>query len=153
MAKLKDMPQPSSKTTDFSAFVQDAERLLNRCVELLRSKASDYADGHDAFINFKTAAQVAGISPEQTLLTLLGMKISRLTQLVGKNKTAKHESSEDTMLDIINYVLLLRGMLQEQRPETTPVPSAVPMAPPVTTQQAVERPLPSFSQAAPNLLQ
>lgn len=149
MAKSKSMPQPSSKTTDFSAFVQDAERLLNRCVELLRSKANDYADGHDAFVNFKTAAQVAGISPEQTLLTLLGMKISRLTQLVGKGKNAKHESSEDTMLDIINYVLLLRGMLQEQRPEvtsTTP-PTIVPPAP------ATERPLPSFNQAAPNLLQ
>ena len=149
MAKSKGMPQSPSKTTDFSAFVQDAERLLNRCVELLRSKANDYADGHDAFVNFKTAAQVAGISPEQTLLTLLGMKISRLTQLVGKGKNAKHESSEDTMLDIINYVLLLRGMIQEQRPDAAPAPSA-PIAPPAP---APERPLPSFNQTAPNLLQ
>jgi hypothetical protein len=136
------MLNSSPQKTDFSHFIQETQTLLNRCIELLRSKSHDYAEGGDAFVNFKTAAQVAGISPEQTLLTLLGMKISRLTQLVAKGKKAKNESVEDTMLDIINYVLLLRGMMQEQENP----PSAGVAA---TSEQL----LGSFSQSAPNLLQ
>lgn len=109
----------------------------------MRNKSNDYAEGGDAFLNFKTAAQIAGISPEQTLLTLLGMKMSRLTQLISKGKKARNESVEDTMLDIINYVVLLRGMMKEQEndaPHSAPVPSS-------------EQVLSSYSQAAPNLLQ
>jgi hypothetical protein len=130
------MPNTSLQKTDFSSFIQDTQQLLDRCIELLRSKANDYAEGGDAFLNFKTAAQIAGISPEQTLLTLLGMKLSRLTQLVGKGKTARNESVEDTMLDVINYIVLLRGMMREQE-------GAV----------SSEQTLGVFSQSAPNLLQ
>ncbi len=136
------MPNSSLQKTDFSAFVQDTQNLFNRCVELLRAKSNDYAEGGDAFLNFKTAAQIAGISPEQTLLTLLGMKMSRLTQLISKGKTARNESVEDTMLDIVNYIVLLRGMMKEQEkssPQTGPVPSS-------------EHVLSSYSQSAPNLL-
>ncbi len=129
------MPNTPLQKTDFSSFIQDTQALLNRCIELLKSKSNDYAEGGDAFLNFKTAAQVAGISPEQTLLTLLGMKLSRLTQLVGKGKKAQNESVEDTMLDVINYVILLRGMMKERELTVT------------------EQPLASYNESAPNLLQ
>ncbi len=137
------MPNTSLQKTDFSVFLQDTQTMLDRCMSLLKSKSNDYAEGSDAFINFKTAAQIAGISPEQTLLTLLGMKISRLTQLIGKGKRAKNESVEDTMLDIINYVVLLRGMMQEQENPPTMPPAAV----------SSEQTLGTYSQSAPNLLQ
>jgi len=138
------MLNTSHQKTDFSAFVQDTQSLFNRCVELMRNKSNDYAEGQDAFLNFKTAAQIAGISPEQTLLTLLGMKLSRLTQLVGKGKTARNESVEDTMLDIINYVVLLRGMMKEQE-NTSPQTGSIP--------SSSEQVLSSYSQSAPNLLE
>lgn len=129
------MPNTSFQKTDFSSFVQDTQALLNRCIELLKSKSNDYAEGGDAFLNFKTAAQIAGISPEQTLLTLLGMKLSRLTQLIGKGKKAQNESVEDTMLDVINYIILLRGMMKERELSVT------------------EQPIASYNESAPNLLQ
>lgn len=136
------MPNSPLPKTDFSSFVQDTQALFDRCVELMRRKSNDYAEGGDAFLNFKTAAQIAGISPEQTLLTLLGMKMSRLTQLISKGKKAKNESVEDTMLDIINYVVLLRGMMHEQEnpPTNAPVTPSEPG-------------LGSYNQSAPNLLQ
>ena len=136
------MPNPPLQKTDFSSFVQDTQALFDRCVELMRSKSNDYAEGGDAFLNFKTAAQIAGISPEQTLLTLLGMKLSRLTQLISKGKKAKNESVEDTLLDLINYVVLLRGMLREQENSPTSMPAA-----------PSEPGLGSYNQSAPNLLQ
>lgn len=103
-----------SSSTNFSNFLQDAQQLLNKCLQLLASKNHDYSETQDAFANFKLAAHIAGIPTEQTLLTLLGMKLARLNQLLGKNKSPKHEAVEDTLMDIINYTLLLRGILQER---------------------------------------
>lgn len=137
------MSNSSPQKTDFSTFVQDTQALFDRCIELMRNKSNDYAEGGDAFLNFKNAAQIAGISPEQTLLTLLGMKISRLTQLVSKGKKAKNESVEDTLLDLINYVVLLRGMIKEQENNVPPLGTAV----------SSEHVLGTYSQSAPNLLQ
>lgn len=108
-------PQP---TTNFSHFLQDAQQLLNKCLQLLASKNHDYSETQDAFANFKLAAHIAGIPTEQTLLTLLGMKLARLNQLMGKGKHPKHEAVEDTLMDIINYTLLLRGILQERGLQT-----------------------------------
>jgi hypothetical protein len=123
-------PQPS---TNFSAFLQDAQQLLNKCLQLLASKNHDYSETQDAFANFKLAAHIAGIPTEQTLLTLLGMKLARLNQLLGKSKQPKHEAIEDTLMDVINYTLLLRGILQERnlqsdtRPDgNMPQPNRVP---------------------------
>lgn len=137
-----------SPATNFSAFLQDAQQLLNKCLQLLATKNSDYSETQDAFANFKLAAQIAGIPTEQTLLTLLGMKFARLHQLTAKGKQPKHESVEDTLVDIINYTLLLRGILQERSagsnlraelpqnqetrpaaPESRPTPSTPPSRP------------------------
>ena len=107
--------------TDFDRFIKDSQSILDRCVQIMSAKSHDYAESKDAFINFKTAAQLAGISPEQTLLTLLGMKLSRLTQLVGKGKQPKNEALEDTMVDVINYTLLLRGMIKERTGQSEPI--------------------------------
>lgn len=109
-----EVGSPNQGRTDFDRFIKDSQGILDRCVQLMSAKSHDYAESKDAFLNFKTAAQLAGISPEQTLLTLLGMKLSRLTQLVGKSKQPKNEALEDTMIDVINYTLLLRGMIKER---------------------------------------
>ena len=115
-----------SPTTNFSNFLQDAQQLLNKCLQLLASKNHDYSETQDAFANFKLAAHIAGIPTEQTLLTLLGMKLARLNQLLGKGKQPKHEAIDDTLMDIINYTLLLRGILQERGPQTDVRPEATP---------------------------
>ena len=124
-------PQP---TTNFSHFLQDAQQLLNKCLQLLASKNHDYSETQDAFANFKLAAHLAGIPTEQTLMTLLGMKLARLNQLLGKGKQPKHEAIEDTLMDVINYTLLLRGILKErevqsetrpEEPKTRPVPAPI----------------------------
>lgn len=147
------MPNTSPQKTEFSTFVEETQVLFDRCVTLLKSKSNDYADGSDAFTNFKTAAQIAGISPHQTLLTLLGMKLSRLTQLIGKGKQAQHESVEDTLLDLINYIVLLRGMLKEQEGTSAPSPIAPSSVAAAPSSPSPAQGLDSYSQSAPNLLQ
>ena len=139
---------PPSPATNFSAFLQDSQHILNRCLQLLASKNSDYSETQDAFSNFKLAAQIAGISSEQTLLSLLGMKFARLQQLTGKGKQPKHESIEDTLVDIINYTLLLRGILQE-RTTGTDVRAELPQqsqSPRPTSSESHQTPSPTPSR-------
>ena len=131
-------------STNFSVFLQDAQQLLNKCLQLLASKNHDYSETQDAFANFKLAAHIAGIPTEQTLLTLLGMKLARLNQLLGKSKQPKHEAIEDTLMDVINYTLLLRGILQERSPQSDTRPDSSPSQPNRVPPEV--RPSPSPSQ-------
>ena len=119
-----------STGTDFSNFLQQSQQLLNRCLQRLATKNSEYSDNQDAFANFKLAAQIAGIPAEKTLLALLGMKFSRLHQLTAKGKQSKSENVEETLVDIINYTLLLRGILEERGTGTdghTEIPLRTPV--------------------------
>lgn len=99
--------------TDFSTFLADSRLTVDHCLEIMARKNHDYSSTQDPFINFKTAAEAAGITPAQAILTLIGMKIARLSQLVGTEKRPLNESVEDSVMDLINYALLLRGVLKE----------------------------------------
>ncbi|MDP3793750.1 MAG: nucleotide modification associated domain-containing protein [Candidatus Uhrbacteria bacterium] len=100
--------------TDFDQFLQETRAILDRCLVILSKKNHDYSEVTDAFSNFKSSAELAGITPAQSLLTLLGMKMARLSQLIGNGKQPMNEKTEDTIIDLINYTLLLRGVIQEE---------------------------------------
>ena len=91
---------------------------LDRCLATLERKSHDYANDGDVLKNFKESSKIASITPVQSILVLVGTKISRLTELVTTEKISKNESVEDTILDLINYLLLLKAMIEEQREKT-----------------------------------
>lgn len=101
--------------TSFDTFLSESRHTLDQCIQILGKKNHDYAESADPFLNFRTAAETAGIAPKQVVLALLGMKLSRIHQLIGEGKTALNESTEDSLVDIINYALLLRGLLHEEQ--------------------------------------
>lgn len=103
-----------TKPVDWQKFLSESRSLLDHCIDLLSKKNHDYAEVSDPFANFKYSAQVAGTTPAQSVLMLLGMKMSRLTQLVGNGKKPMNEKVLDTMADMINYTLLLRGIIEEE---------------------------------------
>jgi len=82
------------------AFVEAASA---RRVGILARKNHDYAHATDAFANFTFTAQVAGVPVETVFLTLIGVKIARLRELVGAGKSPQNESVADTLDDLINY--------------------------------------------------
>ncbi len=109
MIDMTDKP-----ATNFNRFLEETRSILDRCMVILSKKNHDYSEVTDAFANFKSSAELAGITPAQSLLTLLGMKMARLSQLIGNGKQPMNEKIEDSLIDVINYTLLLRGVLQEQ---------------------------------------
>ena len=99
-------------------FLDDARKTFDECLKILSSKNHDYSELMDPFSNFKVSARVASISPAQAALVLVGTKISRLTQLVGNGKNPMNEKTQDTIVDLINYLMLLKGILDEQNEGT-----------------------------------
>ena len=79
-------------------------------LEILLSKGDDYS-GDDRLSNFKKVAQMVNVSPEQVALTLIGVKVARLGELLS-GKEPKNESIKDSVVDLANYTVLL-DMIRE----------------------------------------
>lgn len=79
------------------------------------SKRSDYAN-EDVLSNFKRVGAMTGRTPAQACLSLIATKVARLTELL-EGKSPKHESIEDTTLDLCCYGQLLNMILEEQEPK------------------------------------
>lgn len=96
-------------------FLELAQQTFDECFNIIKNKNHDYSDKNDPFSNFKFSGKVAGITPEQAALNLIGTKLARLNELITNSKSAKNESIEDSILDAINYLLLLRGMIVDSK--------------------------------------
>lgn len=87
------------------------EELFNEFSEEQRKtlikKRSDYAT-EDVLSNFIQTANITGTSPAQVALTLIGIKVARLGNLISNNKINVNESMEDSVLDLANYAFLLK---------------------------------------------
>lgn len=94
------------------------EELFNEFSEEQRKtlikKRSDYAT-EDVLSNFIQTANIIGSSPAQVALTLIGIKVARLGNLISNNKTNVNESMEDSVLDLANYAFLLKCILSENK--------------------------------------
>tara|TARA_R110000772_G_scaffold46106_3_gene105336 strand:+ start:950 stop:1291 length:342 start_codon:yes stop_codon:yes gene_type:complete len=88
------------------------------CRDIMKQKNSDYTGGEkstDPFANFN-AASVLGIDPVQGLLLRVIDKIQRIRSFTNdKELKVPNESVEDACDDIVNYAILAKAMLMEQR--------------------------------------
>tara|TARA_R100000152_G_C6641529_1_gene85950 strand:+ start:294 stop:626 length:333 start_codon:yes stop_codon:yes gene_type:complete len=88
------------------------------CKDIMRTKNSDYTGGKDAtdpFANFK-CSEVIGIHPVHGLLMRVLDKVQRVRSFVNDNELqVPDESVEDACHDIINYAILAKAMLMEER--------------------------------------
>ena len=96
--------------------------MSHKAFELMKRKNHDYAGGQDRsmpFANFTRCEAMGFSTTEQGFGVRLTDKMSRLSTFCegGVLKVAD-ESIEDTILDIINYVILFYGYIQSKR-ETT----------------------------------
>jgi len=100
--------------------IQLHKNTCETCRDIMRQKNSDYTGGEkatDPFANFN-AASVLGIDPVQGLLLRVIDKIQRIKSFTNDKKLkVSNESVEDACDDIVNYAILAKAMLMEQRSE------------------------------------
>jgi hypothetical protein len=93
---------------------------FEKCKSLLTSKKHDYSKVTDEFSNFKFSADIAKVKPEQSMFILVGTKVARLSELIA-GKTPKNEAVEDTIIDLINYLVILKTFLENKNGQQTTV--------------------------------
>ena len=93
--------------------------------ELMERKNADYGATTDPFANFRMAA-LLHMRPELGVLLRLQDKMARLVSFIEKgNLAVKEESWKDAIIDIINYSVILCGLLQEHTQGKAPLVEVV----------------------------
>ena len=94
------------------------------CRVIMEKKNSDYTGGRgatDPFANFN-ASKILNIHPVQGLLLRVIDKIQRIRSFTNdKELSVPNETVEDACDDIVNYAILAKAMLMEQRSQIYPV--------------------------------
>lgn len=87
----------------------DSEKIKAQCLNLLASKYHDYAQDNNRFSNFEKRSELLNLDINYIFLNDIANKIIRLENLLINNKTPKNETVEDSIIDLINYVLLFQA--------------------------------------------
>tara|TARA_B110000444_G_scaffold260193_1_gene306290 strand:+ start:1967 stop:2425 length:459 start_codon:yes stop_codon:yes gene_type:complete len=101
----------------------------NACKAIMKQKNSDYTGGKgatDVFANFN-ASKMLGIHPVQGLLLRVIDKIQRIRSFTNdKELSVPNETVEDACDDIVNYAILAKAMLMEERSQIEQPVSKLP---------------------------
>jgi hypothetical protein len=91
---------------------------------IMQDKNADYGAGEDALRNFRLCENMM-IPIEVGIVTRLGDKLARISKIVVTGDTVvKNETVNDTILDAINYLVILAAAIEERRRNTPkPMPS------------------------------
>lgn len=92
--------------------------LCDKAQSLMRRKNADYAGNHgmEPFANFTRTEAMGICTTEKGMLVRMTDKMSRLSSFMEAGEfQVKDESLEDTVLDMINYSVLLWAYLKEKR--------------------------------------
>lgn len=89
--------------------------LCNKACVLMQKKSEDYATGSDPFANFKRGEILGFATSEEGLMLRVVDKVSRISTFLKQGKlNVENESVTDSIMDIINYMVLLQGMLEDK---------------------------------------
>jgi len=94
---------------------------LNHCEKLLCAKGVEYARNGDRLHNFKTAARIDDCSKFQALKGMWMKHIVSVFDMIedaNNEKLPSQKLMDDKLSDMINYTLLLEGLLREDIKET-----------------------------------
>ena len=102
------------KQTPSEKFLSECDETFNKCYEILEKKNEDYSgDDQDPFKNFKNSITV-GVAPERGVLVRIMDKIQRVSNLIDKEPNVLEESIDDTLIDLINYSVILKIFLKQK---------------------------------------
>lgn len=103
-------PGPKDSTAEL---METHHELTQKARDLMRSKNHDYRGGADSdpYANFRGSDQL-GIHPVVGILLRMQDKIMRVKTFAEKGQLmVKGEGIDDALIDIINYAVLIKGMI------------------------------------------
>jgi hypothetical protein len=92
------------------------EEMFKTCSNVIKAKNHDYSSHDDALGNFKITERVLGVPAEMGILIRVLDKIGRIATFVNKGELkVKGEGVRDATQDIINYMVLLQGVIEDRK--------------------------------------
>ena len=98
--------------------VNETKEVFKKALSVMIERSRKYASDESPFSNFESSAQFAGVSVEAGILTRVGDKFSRLRNTIDREEADgvySDESFDDTIVDICNYMILLRNYRRYKR--------------------------------------
>ena len=98
--------------------LENHKKLCEIARSLMEKKNADYAgrSGTEPFANFTRVEAMGICSTERGMLVRITDKMSRLSSfLESGNLEVANESFEDTIVDVINYMILLHSYLKDKQ--------------------------------------
>jgi len=121
-----------TKDMNKTALLKVHTETCRQALAIMDVKNNDYSGGehaHDALANFK-ASESLGLHPITGLLLRMQDKLQRLRSFANDGKLAvPNESAEDACLDLVNYAILAKALILDERGfahEPVPEPSKLP---------------------------
>lgn len=93
------------------------QKTCEQALALMRKKNADYTgDSSSPFANFMQSETLTGVDARLGLLMRVGDKMQRLRSFITQGELkVSQESVDDSIVDIINYMILLLGMFREKQ--------------------------------------
>lgn len=107
--------RPDMKTEEF---IKEIEQTYKSATDIVKTKNQDYASEADPFLNFRYA-EYCYVSVKDAILVRISDKFARINNLLHKQTgpAVTDEQVEDTILDMINYLAILRVWLKKNKPK------------------------------------
>lgn len=97
-------------------FIESIKNSYETGLEIIKVKNADYANSENPFKNFESA-DIVGVNVDRAILVRILDKLSRVSNLLEKPAEVKNEAIEDTILDAINYLAILKAHLESTKKE------------------------------------
>ncbi len=90
---------------------------LGRCESLLGSKGEEYANDRDRLQHFKKAGILMNCDPKAALFGMLLKHLISVSDMCTDGRSYGLDRWNEKITDSINYMLLLRGLVEEEKNE------------------------------------
>lgn len=97
------------------------QELCDRGLKLMMKKNADYANSHDALRNFRMA-KLINVDDAKGILLRMQDKMARIVSFIEKGHLeVTSEGWDDSIVDLINYAVILHACLREKCAMPNPV--------------------------------
>lgn len=101
-------------------FSELMEKTFTDCAKISKSKGADYTKGsEDALANFKEAGKGIGAEPIDVCWIFMNKHYQAITNYVKTRGKSESEPISERIKDLINYLLLLQGIIIENESNKT----------------------------------
>lgn len=104
-------------------FANSISEMVDKSLDILIKKGKSYSSDEDRLHNFRVAAALQGISEKEALAGMLAKHLVSVFDMVKTDESRPRPYSsavwDEKIGDAINYLLILRAMVDIEREERT----------------------------------